>query len=136
MQTSPHLHFKGNCDEAFRFYAELFGGKIVMAVKFGETPSSSQVPLEARDYIAHARLEIGTQRLLGCDTPPPRYQVPQGFNVMVEVAKPADAERIFMALSRDGTVGMPFAQTFWAYRFGTCTDRFGIPWMVNCEKAS
>jgi PhnB protein len=30
---------------------------------------------------------------------------------------------------------MPFAQTFWAYRFGMCTDRFGIPWMVNCEQA-
>jgi PhnB protein len=31
---------------------------------------------------------------------------------------------------------MPFAQTFWAFRFGMCVDRFGIPWMVNCEKAA
>jgi PhnB protein len=28
---------------------------------------------------------------------------------------------------------MPFAKTFWAERFGMCIDRFGIPWMVNCE---
>ena len=28
---------------------------------------------------------------------------------------------------------MPFAKTFWADRFGMCIDRFGIPWMVNCE---
>jgi PhnB protein len=28
---------------------------------------------------------------------------------------------------------MPFAKTFWAERFGMCVDRFGVPWMVNCE---
>jgi PhnB protein len=31
-------------------------------------------------------------------------------------------------------VTMPFQETFWAKRFGMCTDRFGIPWMVNCAK--
>jgi hypothetical protein len=29
---------------------------------------------------------------------------------------------------------MPIADTFWAHRFGMCTDRFGTLWMVNCEK--
>ena len=28
---------------------------------------------------------------------------------------------------------MPLQQTFWAARFGMLVDRFGIPWMVNCE---
>jgi PhnB protein len=32
-------------------------------------------------------------------------------------------------------VKMPLQQTFWAVRFGTVTDQFGIPWMVNCEQA-
>lgn len=27
---------------------------------------------------------------------------------------------------------MPIAKTFWAERFGMTTDRFGIPWMINC----
>ena len=26
-------------------------------------------------------------------------------------------------------------ETFWALRFGMLVDRFGIPWMINCEKA-
>jgi PhnB protein len=26
---------------------------------------------------------------------------------------------------------MPFQQTFWTSGFGTLTDRFGVPWMVN-----
>jgi PhnB protein len=29
---------------------------------------------------------------------------------------------------------MPIQETFWAQRFGMLTDRFGTPWMINCEK--
>jgi uncharacterized glyoxalase superfamily protein PhnB len=29
MRTSSHLHFKGNCREAFKFYAKTFRGKVV-----------------------------------------------------------------------------------------------------------
>jgi PhnB protein len=33
-------------------------------------------------------------------------------------------------------VQMPLQQTFWATRFGMLVDRFGIPWMINCEQAA
>jgi PhnB protein len=29
---------------------------------------------------------------------------------------------------------MPISETFWARRFGMLIDKFGIPWMLNCEK--
>jgi PhnB protein len=53
---------------------------------------------------------------------------------MAEVEKPADAERLFNALAAGGQITMPLGETFWAHRFGVCTDRFGTPWMVNCGK--
>jgi PhnB protein len=135
MQASPHLHFKGNCREAFNFYAETFGGRIAFAMTYGESPAAAQTPPEVRDQIIHARLEFGDQALMGCDPPRERFQPAQGFNVLLTVQEPAEAERVFVALAREGSISMPFAQTFWAYRFGMCTDRFGIPWMVNCERA-
>jgi len=33
-------------------------------------------------------------------------------------------------------VQMPIQETFWSPRFGMVVDRFGIPWMVNCEQAA
>jgi PhnB protein len=135
MQASPHLHFKGNCREAFNFYAATLRGRIAFAMTYGESPAASQTPPEARDQIIHARLEFGDQALMGCDAPRERFQPAQGFNVLLTVQEPAEAERVFVALAREGSISMPFAQTFWAYRFGMCTDRFGIPWMVNCERA-
>jgi PhnB protein len=134
MQASPHLHFKGNCREAFNFYAETFGGRIAFAMTYGESPAAAQTPPEVRDQIIHARLEFGNHAVMGCDAPGERYQKPQGFNVLATVPELPEAERVFAALARDGTVAMPFGPTFWAHGFGMCTDRFGVPWMVNCEK--
>jgi PhnB protein len=54
--------------------------------------------------------------------------------VSVAVAQVEEAERIFNALAEGGSVQMPFQETFWAKGFGMLTDRFAIPWMVNCEK--
>ena len=134
MQTSTHLHFNGNCREAFDFYARTFGGKIVFSMTYGESPAAGQTCAQSRDKIIHARVDFGGQYLLGCDTSGEDYHTPQGFNVMAAVEQPAEAERIFATLADGGKVTMPVQETFWAQRFGMVTDRFGTPWMVNCEK--
>jgi PhnB protein len=69
---------------------------------------------------------------MASDAPPDRRQKPQGFSVSVHIEDEKEAERLFEALADGGTTTMPFAETFWAKRFGMCVDRFGTPWMVNC----
>ena len=73
---------------------------------------------------------------MGSDTPPQHFEQPKGFSVSLQIENPAEGERIFNALAAQGTVKMPFQQTFWAHRFGMLVDRFGIPRMINCEKAA
>ena len=51
----------------------------------------------------------------------------------INVTDPAEAEKVFAALSAGAQIQMPIQQTFWAKRFGMLVDQFGIPWMVNCE---
>jgi PhnB protein len=55
--------------------------------------------------------------------------------VSISVKDRAEGERIFNGLADGGKVTMPFQKTFWSPGFGMCVDRFGIPWMVNCEQA-
>ncbi|MGZ5145419.1 MAG: VOC family protein [Burkholderiales bacterium] len=136
MQINPYLLFNGQCEAAFKFYERVLGGKIDAMMTHAGTPAEAHVPPEWRNKIIHARLVVGDEVLMGSDAPPDRFQKPQGFSVSIQINKPADAERIFKALAENGTVQMPFEQTFWAFRFGMCVDRFGIPWMVNCEKAA
>jgi len=134
MQIDPYLCFNGNCAEAFHFYEQLLGAKIIFTMTYRETPCASQTPPEWQDKIIHTRLAIDGQTLMGCDSYADRYEEPKGAWVSIGVDSAADAERIFAGLSDRGTVIMPIAETFWAIRFGMVIDRFRIPWMINCEK--
>ena len=136
MQISPYITFNGQCRAAFKFYEQVLGGKITFQMTWGEMPGPDQLPKEMHQLIMHTALSVGDQVLLGADAPPDRYQPPKGVNVSIHVKEKTEAERIFNALVEGGTATMPFSQTFWSPGFGMCTDRFGIPWMVNTEGAT
>ena len=57
----------------------------------------------------------------------------EGFTLSVQGKSVEEGKRLFDALSAGGKVTMPFAETFWAKGFGMLVDKFGVPWMVNCE---
>lgn len=134
MHTHPYLIFNGNCREAFAFYETLFHGQIEMISTFAGTPAEAHVPPEWKDKVLHAALRYGDNVLYGSDAGGPNYETPQGFGIAIVLADPSEAERLFHALAEGGTIKMPFGETFWAHRFGMVTDRFGTPWMVNCDK--
>ncbi len=134
MQIQPYLNFPGQCEEAFKFYAQCFGGEVVSLFTFGGSPMAEHAPAEWQSKVMHSTLKVGNAIVMGSDAPADRYTKPQGFYVSVSLEKPADAERVFATLADRGSIEMPIQETFWALRFGMCVDRFGIPWMVNCEK--
>jgi PhnB protein len=136
MQLNPYLFFSGQCEAAFKFYERVLGGRIEAMMPHEGTPAAEQVPPEWHKKILHARLTVGDQVLMGSDAPPDRYEAIKGFSVTISVNDPKEAERIFHALAENGTVRMPIQETFWAVRFGMLVDRFGTPWMINCERAT
>jgi PhnB protein len=134
MQLNPYLFFQGNCKEAFTFYEKVLGGKIIAMMTHGETPAAEHTKPEWQDKIIHARMTFGDQVLMASDAPPEHHRPMQGFSVSLSVEEPAEADRIFDAFSEAGEITMPIQETFWAHRFGMLVDRFGTPWMINCEK--
>jgi PhnB protein len=134
MKVNPYLFFKGNCAEAFKLYADVLGGKIVAMMPHKGSPAEAQTPKEWQDKIMHARLDIGDQMIMASDAPPGHQANMGGFSISLDVATPAEAERVFAGLSKGGTVGMPLGETFFAKSFGMLTDRFGTPWMIICPK--
>ncbi len=136
MQLSPYLHFDGRCEAAFHFYEECLGGKILTMITYEGTPMEAEVPAEWRKKILHAGIALGGMRLFGSDHTQADYKKPAGCSISLEIGDPADAERVFKALAEHGTIHMPLQETFWAQRFGTLDDQFGVPWMINCEKST
>jgi PhnB protein len=133
MQVNPYLSFKGDCEEAFALYARCLGGQLGAIFRYAGSPMAGQVPDDWQNKVMHASVTVGAQVLQGGDVTPKAYEEPKGFSLSIQIASAADAERVFAELARDGTIRMPLEKTFWAARFGMLTDRFGIPWMINCE---
>lgn len=133
MKFTPYLNFDGRCEEAFQFYERVLDGKITFKMTYGESPMpGDQMPAGWAGKMMHMTLTVGDQILQGSDAPGDQFQKPQGISVAVSLTDTGQAERVFAGLAEDGNVGMPIQQTFWAKRFGMVTDRFGIPWMINC----
>jgi PhnB protein len=133
MKINTYLAFNGNCGEAFKFYEKCLGGKAEL-MKYRDSPMADQTPEDFKDKIMHARLQVGDQILMGADSPKGMFSGNHGFSVSIGVTDPAEAERIWAALSEGANVHMPLAKTFWSPAFGMLVDHFGIPWMVNCEE--
>jgi PhnB protein len=136
MKLYPYLSFNDECEAAFKFYEQCLGGKIEMMTTFGDSPMAAQTPPDKLDKIMHVTLTVGDMVLMGSDAPPDSFEKPQGFSVSLVFDDPAEAERIFNALAENGTVQMPIQATFWSPKFGMLIDRFGTPWMINCDLPS
>jgi PhnB protein len=133
MQMNPYLSFKGDCEAAFRFYERCLGGQLGAIFRYAGSPMADQAPAGWADKIMHGSVTIGNQVLMGADVAPEGYEQPKGFSLSLQMTNTTEAERIFPELAQDGKVVLPLAKTFWAARFGMVVDRFGIPWMINCE---
>ena len=133
LEISAYLSFKGDCEEAFQFYVDALGAKPGLIFRYGDSPMADVVPEGWDARIMHGSITIGQQRIEGADVPPERYEEPKGFSMSLNVHSAAEAERLFEILSSGGRVVYPIEKTFWSERFGMVIDRFGTPWMINCE---
>lgn len=133
MEISSHLSFKGDCEAAFTLYAQCLGGTIGPLFRYGGSPAAHQVSADWQDKIMHGSVTVAGHTLMGSDVPAERYEALEGFALSLQIKAVEDAERIFAALAAEGRVVMPLEKTFWAERFGHVVDRFGVPWLINCE---
>jgi PhnB protein len=133
-KLNAYLNFNGDCAEALKFYEKVLGAKVEFSSTFGATPMADSVPSEDRNRVMHATLVIDGQTLMASDVlsamPPAKMS---GFALSLNFDTAEEAGRVFAALSEGGQVTMPIEKTFWAEAFGMLVDRFGVPWMVNCQ---
>ena len=132
-ELTAYVSFKGDCEEAFRFYEEVLGAKLGLMFRYADSPMADVVPPGWDTRIMHGSITIAAQRLEGADVTPERYEEAKGFSLSLNVPTAREAERLFERLCEGGRVVYAIEKTFWSERFGMVVDRFGIPWMINCE---
>lgn len=133
MRLSPHLSFKGSCEEAFRLYESALSGTIVTMLTYGASPMSNSVPLAWHEKIVHATLMLRDGVISGADAPPGEFKTPQGFQILYQPDNEDESRRVFSDLARGGEIVVPIQETFWSPCYGALVDRFSVPWEISCE---
>ncbi|WP_407111886.1 VOC family protein (plasmid) [Streptomyces sp. DSM 116494] len=129
---NPYVSFDGNARQAMEFYKEVFGGKLRLNT-FGD---AGHPGAEGSDKIMHGMLSTTDGfTLMGADMPPGMEYAPGNtFAVSISGEDEAALRGYWEQLSGGGSVAVPLEKQMWGDLFGMCTDRFGIPWMVNINQ--
>lgn len=133
VQVQNYLFFDGRCDEAIEFYGKAVGAEVTMRLTFGQSPvpvDQGRMPEANANKVMHAQMRIGDTEVMCSDGHCTGNAKFEGFSLAITVDKEADADKYFNALTQGGKVLMPLDKTFFSPRYGMCTDKFGVMWMV------
>jgi PhnB protein len=142
-RTSTYLNFPRNTEEAFNFYKSVFGGEFSGSgiARLGDTPSNDgmlKIADTDKNLVMHVELPLlGGHLLMGTDAPESMgFKVNFGNNVHISLEPDTRAEtkRLFNALSAGGKITMELKDMFWGAYYGSCTDKYGVQWMFNCNE--
>lgn len=137
-RVSTYLNFMGQTEEAFQFYASVFGTQITGDIaRMGDMPSDPnqpELPDAEKKLVAHVVLPIlAGHVLMGSDMLESLgHQLRVGNNVTInlEPDTKADTDRLYAKLSEGGSDSTGMQQMPWGY-WGCTLDRYGIRWMFN-----
>jgi PhnB protein len=134
-----YLNFPGNAEEALNFYKSVFGGEFRAVIRFKDMPMPGQkLRKEDENKLMHIALPVGKDDILmasdALESHGQKLTVGDNMSISVQPDSREEADRIFKALSAGGTIEMPIADQPWGDYYGSFTDKFGVPWMVNYSK--
>ena len=127
MRLDVYVNYRGNCEQAFRFYEQHLGGRITGMIRHGEQPNPG-IPADWKEKILHARIEIGTTVLMGADIS--QSEPMRSAYLTLTLDSEADSERVYAVLADSGEIFMKMAKTPFANRFAMLRDKFGTSWML------
>jgi len=138
MPMSVSVIFDGNCREAVRFYAEVFGQECPAFLTYAEAMPSNpdlQTADSMRSRVQHTVIDIGGMPVRFCDTPE-SFGFSRGSAVTLTVTyeNPQEAQRVFDRLSKGGYIDVPFQKQPDGGYYGLVEDQFRISWEVLGEE--
>lgn len=128
-KLNPYLNFDGNAREAVEFYQSVLGGELLVHT-FGESmPDAGDIA----DQVMHASLvtEAG-YTIFASDTPP---GMTRSLGTQITVSISGDETELLRSywagLTAGAQIEVPLEVQMWGDEYGSFTDRYGTPWMVN-----
>jgi predicted 3-demethylubiquinone-9 3-methyltransferase (glyoxalase superfamily) len=127
-RVMPFLMFQGGVAErAMSFYTSLFDdGRVLEISRYGPEGPGPEGTVQV------ARFALAGQELMCSDSFVTHdFSFTPSFSVWIETESEEELERLFAALSDQGTQLMPLGDYGFSRRFGWVNDRYGVSWQLN-----
>lgn len=137
MQIVPTLNFGGCCREAIHLYERAFNGKIACLIPYGEAHDPKYDPLlsdEQREYVYHAELFLGGQRIILSDNVDIVFQTCTSNFLTVMFDTREEVRRAYELMREDSRTIYPMEATAYSSIRVAFVDRFVIRWGLMPEQ--
>ncbi len=136
MNIVPTLNFGGNCREAIQMYEKAFKGNISCLITYREADDPAYNPLlkeEQRDYIYHAELTIGDQRIIMSDHVDIEFQTCYSNFLTIMCDTKEEVESAYEVMKINSKTIYPIEETQYSPCRVVFVDQFGIRWGIMVE---
>lgn len=135
-RVSTYINTLGRTEEAFRFYAQVFGTSITSLHRFSDGPDGgAELSVEERDKVIHVELPIlGGHILMGTDMLASLGHVVEvGNNVSINLEPDSreEADALHARLSVDSAMDTGLHDMPWGAYWCNIVDQFGVQWQIN-----
>lgn len=137
MKIIPTLNFGGTCREAIKMYEKAYEGKITCLISYREANDPAYMPLlneEQKDYIYHAELVIGNQRIIMSDHVDIEFSVCYSNFLTIVYDTKEEVQRAYEIMKEGSKTIYKMEATPYSSCRVVFVDKFGIRWGIMTEQ--
>jgi predicted 3-demethylubiquinone-9 3-methyltransferase (glyoxalase superfamily)/uncharacterized protein YndB with AHSA1/START domain len=125
--VTPFLMFAGQAEEAMTWYVSLIRNSAILSIeRYGAAGPGRP------GSVLQARFSLNGREFISIDSPVKhQFTFTPAVSLLVDCATEAEVDRLFAALSSDGSVMMPLAAYPFSKRFGWLADKYGVSWQLR-----
>lgn len=134
---TPSLNFHGQCEEAINMYKKAFNAKIDCMLRYSDADArdwSRQLSPDEANYIYHAEIYIGNQRIMLSDIL--EFSLSKGTALFLTVTfeTKEDVQKAYDILKENCEIIYPLHSTTYSSCIVVLVDKFGFRWGLMTEQ--
>lgn len=134
---TPNFNFGGRCEEAIVLYQKAFDAKVGCLLRYSDANKSDwdkKLTTEQENYIYHAELFIGDQRIMMCDNMDVNLVKGTALSLTVTFDTKDEVKQAYEVLQEDSETIYQIQSTSYSSCMVVFMDKFGFRWGLMTEQ--
>lgn len=135
--VTPNFNFNGKCYDAIKLYQEAFRAEITSLIRNGDATweeSHKDMSDAEKEYVHHAEMYIGNQRIMLCDNVSVPFQPSASLSLTITLETKEEVLHAFDIMKEGGRIIYPLQSTPYSSCYVSLFDKFGFRWVIMTEQ--